>query len=60
MQYVYRLLTGEWVDTVTRLPNEEFLKHLIHELKASGEVFYLLYIKLNFDSSNENIRNFVL
>ncbi|MFN3691402.1 MAG: diguanylate cyclase domain-containing protein [Fervidobacterium sp.] len=60
MQYVYRLLTGEWVDTVTRLPNEEFSKHLINELKKSGDFFYILHIKLNFDTTNENVRNFAL
>lgn len=60
MQYIYRLLTGEWVDPITRLPNEEFSKNVLREIEKSGDIFYLLHVKLTFDSSDENVRNFVL
>ncbi|MGB9615293.1 MAG: diguanylate cyclase domain-containing protein [Fervidobacterium sp.] len=54
------LLTGEWVDPITRLPNQEFAQKVLEELKNSVELFYLLDVKLNFPSSDENVRNFVL
>ena len=60
MAYINRLLTGEWVDPVTRLPNEEFAKEIIAELQNSKEVFYLMRIDLDFPASNDDVSKFVL
>ncbi|HUM43456.1 MAG TPA: diguanylate cyclase [Fervidobacterium sp.] len=60
MPYINRLLTGEWVDPVTRLPNEEFAKEIISELANSQEKFYLMRISLDFSASNDDVSKFVL
>ncbi len=54
------LLNGKWIDPITRLPNKEFFQQAFEELKNSVEQFYVLNVKLNFVSSNESVRNFVL
>jgi len=60
MAYINRLLTGEWVDPITRLPNEEFAKEIVAELQNSKEVFYLMRIDLDFLASNDDVSKFVL
>ncbi|WP_448377917.1 diguanylate cyclase domain-containing protein [Fervidobacterium sp.] len=60
MKVFHKLLTGEWVDPITRLPNQEFVKRVVEELGRSSEQFYVLHIKLKFQVSSEDLRNFVL
>ncbi len=60
MAYINRLLTGEWVDPITRLPNEEFAKEIITELENSKELFYLMRVDLDFPASNDDVSKFVL
>lgn len=60
MPHIHKLLTGEWVDPVTRLPNKEFAQIVLNELKESNEFFYVMHIKLDFQASDKDIRNFVM
>jgi len=60
MPYFDKIVTGEWVDPITRLPNQEFAQHVMNELKNSAEVFHILHIKLKFNSESEDVRSFVL
>lgn len=60
MKGIHKLLTGKWVDPITRLPNQEFVKNVFEELRQSNEQFYVLHITLKFQASNEDLRNFVL
>lgn len=60
MPYVYHLLTGDWIDEVTRLPNKKFAEKVFEELKNSTETFFVLNLKLDFPASDENTINFVL
>jgi len=57
---IAKLITGEWVDPITRLPNLEFAQHVMEELKNSGDVFHVLHVKLKFNAQSDDIRNFVL
>ncbi|QAV33950.1 GGDEF domain-containing protein, diguanylate cyclase (c-di-GMP synthetase) or its enzymatically inactive variants [Fervidobacterium changbaicum] len=60
MDGFHKLLTGEWVDSITRLPNHEFAKRIVDQLKQSEDLFYLLHVKLKFQASSDDLRNFVL
>ncbi|MEN3042741.1 MAG: diguanylate cyclase [Fervidobacterium sp.] len=60
MQYIHYLITGEWIDEVTRLPNKKFAERVIEELKKSAEEFFALNIRLDFLASDQSTLNFVL
>ncbi|WP_448376557.1 GGDEF domain-containing protein [Fervidobacterium sp.] len=60
MPKIAKLITGEWVDPITRLPNLEFAQHVMEELKNSGEVFHVLHVRLKFKAQSDDARNFVL
>lgn len=60
MPYVYHLLTGDWIDEITRLPNKKFAEKVFEELKNSPETFFVLNVKLDFQASDQNTMNFVL
>ncbi|MEJ5257430.1 MAG: GGDEF domain-containing protein [Fervidobacterium sp.] len=60
MPSLHKLLTGEWVDPITRLPNKEFAQMVLQELKENNELFYVMHLKLDFQVSNNDIWNFVM
>jgi len=39
MKGIHKLLTGEWVDPITRLPNQEFVKTYLKNLGKAMKNF---------------------
>ncbi len=60
MHYLQKILTGEWVDPITRLPNSSFAEAVISELKNSEESYHVLKIRVNFSSTNPEVKTFAI
>lgn len=60
MHYLQKILTGEWVDPITRLPNSSFAEAVISELKNSEETYHILKVRVNFSSDNTDVKTFVV
>lgn len=60
MHYLQKLLTGEWVDPITRLPNAAFTEAVVQELKKGEETYHLLRVRVNFSNDNPDVKTFVI
>ncbi|ANQ54434.1 diguanylate cyclase [Thermosipho affectus] len=60
MEYLLNLFNGNWVDETTRLPNKDFFNHIYPLIKESKTLFYLIYLDLEFESTDINEINFVI
>ncbi|ACJ76328.1 diguanylate cyclase [Thermosipho africanus H17ap60334] len=60
MDYLLKLLNGNFVDKVTRLPNESFFNTVYSMLSNSNSTFFVITLDLDFDSLAEDEINFVI
>ena len=60
MEYLMKLLNGNWIDDTTRLPNKGFFNSIYPLLKNSDSKFYIITINVNFDAKNKEEEEFII